>query len=188
VHGVHADAEGAQLDRRRLRHAADRELGAGVRGEGRHAGQSLDRRAVDDRALTVRLHRGGDGPHAEEGAAQVDVEQEVEVLQRHRVDLAEPEHARVVDQHVHGGTEVLLGLRDQPVPGGRVADVVLHERRDVAELVGQRRPGVDGHVGEHHPCALADERARDGRALALGAAGDDGVLVLESRHGSSPRG
>ena len=60
--------------------------------------------------------------------------------------------------------------------------------RRVPELLGQGGAGVVGHVGDDQPGALTDERARDGGALALGAAGDDGVLVLETGHALSLEG
>jgi len=50
------------------------------------------------------------------------------------------------------------------------------------QLLGQCLAAVIGHIGDDDAGAFAYECARDGRALALGAAGDDGALVRETRH------
>jgi len=73
------------------------------------SGEALHRGAVDDRALTALLHARCDGLHAEEAAAHVDLDEQVEVVERHCVDLAEAEDAGVVDEDVDGSAEELSG-------------------------------------------------------------------------------
>src|SRR6478735_3823467 len=95
----------------------------------------------------------------------------------------EAQDAGVVDQHVDR-PEALVGLLDQRLPGGLVADVVTAEVRRVgvlrAELGSECLAGLLGDVGDDDLGALLDERPGDGLALSLCGAGDDGALACES--------
>ena len=103
------------------------------------------------------LHVAGGPLRAEQHAEHVDVHDPVEVAQ---VVVQEAGHragdAGVVRHDVQAA-EVLDGEVDQRLHLVGVGDVGLLERGDVAELAGERLPGVDVDVGDDDPRALLDE-------------------------------
>ena len=143
----------------------------------------VDRRDVDDRAaVALRAHLRGGGLDAEERAADVDVEDALELRRRHVLEQEVREDAGVVDEHVEPA-ERSTAVVDEPV------DVVSRPRcRPAAETTDRPSRGealargfepVRAPVGEHDGGARLGEPARAREAEALRRAGDERDLAAQ---------
>ena len=149
---VGADALAAQFARPRLDHADDAELGRRVIGLAEVAVDADDRRCVEDAARILREHDVDDGLGAVVDALQVDVDDAVELVLAHLLELRVLDDAGVVDQRV-----------DAPPLGHHALD----HRRD-AFLVGDVDDEADGLAA-----ALDDEIDRRLHRGLVDVAGDD---------------
>ena len=146
--GVHPDPVRPELERHRLRQAPDRVLRGAVVGEARPARvDGVDRGDVDDRAaVALRPHLRSRRPDAEERAADVDVEDALELLRGDILEQEVREDAGVVHEHVEPA-EAVDGRVDEPLDVGRRRDVALCRHHRVTRL------------GEA-PCAASRRSAR----------------------------
>ena len=118
-------------------------------------------------------------------AAQVDIDHQVELLQRHFLQARILGDAGVVDQHVDA-PELFLGTAHH-----RIDLVALRHVHDVADCQRAKRPAladclVNGglpNVADDDDGAFAGELEGGGQADALRGAGDEADLVRESWHG-----
>ena len=120
-----------------------------------------------------------------EAGAQVDVDHRVELLERHLLQPRVAGDAGVVDQHVDAA-ELRLDGGDHRVDRLAVGDVDREARRLRARLAALRDRGVHRlglHVADDDDGAFAGELECCCQADALGSAGDDRDLVLESHGG-----
>jgi hypothetical protein len=144
---------------------------------------------VEDDAGALRHHGVGHRLRAVEDAAQVDVDDGVELLQRHLLQPCVLRDAGVVDQHVDAAATGFLHGRHHGVDRVALRHVHTMPEGTRAQCAALRDGGLDGvaaHVAHVNDSALACELQGGGQADALGGAGDEGDLVLES-HGFSCR-
>lgn len=161
-------------------------LGRGVRADQRHTGQAGVRGRVDDRPAARGLDLGRDGAYPEEGAGHVDPHHLLELGQRGVDQLVEAQDARVVDEpvdlpegvlgHGDGGGPVLLAPDVQPdEPGDTLPELL-------TQLLGQRLPLLDQHIGDDDPCALGREEPRLLLALPARRPGDQDDPPVQLAH------
>src|SRR6266567_5820766 len=182
VHRVDPDAEPAEFLRRRVGHAADRELVRRVGRAAGRAGQSLDRGDVHDRPAAGRLHRLDHGLHAQPAADRVDVKYPAELGQRHLADRAERQHPGIVDADVEPA-EGLDGQADRGGPVLLAGHIVVYVPAGAgAELAGDGLPPLVEHFAEDDLRALGGEVPHVRLAHAPGAARDQRDLAVESAH------
>ena len=166
----------------------NRPLGRAVGGEPRDAGETEDRRDVDDRA--ARAHRAHDVLGAEEDAIDVDRHALAPALERHLRQRLDDADAGIVHQHVEAAEAVDDG-RDRGLPIGFLGDVEGDEHRLRAALrqLGRERLAsrrVD--IGQRDRRAFRRERAGAGLADALRGTGDERDAALQSScHPMLPR-
>ena len=107
------------------------------------------------------------------------------LLERGLLDLVEAQDAGVVDQTVELAE---LGLGE--VRGGGPLRLVGHvqpdEARRVPDLLGDLRPEVLQHVGDHHVRALGREQPRLLGSLTARGAGDQHHAPVQLAHRPSP--
>jgi hypothetical protein len=195
---VHAHALGPELARPGLGEADDAELRGRIVRLPEVAVDADDAAGVEDHARALRDQGIDHGLGTMEDPAQVDVDDGVELLQRHLLQPRVLGDAGVVDEHVDTA-ELGLHRGDHGVDLGAVGDVDDEAQRPHAHGVAGGNRGVDAlapHVAGDDDRALARELQRRGQADALGGTGDDADLVLQSHgvvaveasgEGSSPR-
>ena len=155
---------GPFLECERFRQAENTCLGSGVRkGAGLRQGR-LDGSHVDNRSAAAFAHAWKHGARTQPHRAQVDGEERLPVVHRHRNRIEGSVHAGVVDEHIHRAE---LGL-DR---GERLLDLI--GRADIAPLHDGRAGRVlRVEVEGSDACPSLAERA-DGRgADTAGAARD----------------
>ncbi len=139
---------------------------------------------VEDHAATLGHHGVGHGLCAVEDAAQVHVDHLVELLQRHFLQARVLGDAGVVDQHVDAA-ELVFDLADHGVDHGALGHVHHIAHRLGAQGLALFDGFVDAgllDVADDDGGAFFCELEGGGQAYALGGAGDEADLVLESWH------
>jgi hypothetical protein len=104
-----SDALRAQFAAPGLGEADDAELAGGIVGLAEVAVDADHAAGVEDHARALRQHRRQHGLRAMEHAAQVDVDDRVELRQRHLLQPCVLGDAGVVDQHVDAAETLLHG-------------------------------------------------------------------------------
>jgi len=182
--GVDAYAFRAQLTAPGFGEAYDAELAGGVVGLAEVAVDTDDGAGVEDDAAALGHHGVGDGLRAVEDAAQVHVYDFVELLERHFLQARILGDAGVVDEDVDAA-ELVFDLADHGIDHGALGHV--HHITD--GLGAQGLALFDGFI-DAGLLDVANDNGRaffckfegGGQAYALGGAGNEADLVLESWH------
>ena len=165
--GIDPDTERPLLECERDRQSEYARLCGGI-GKCPGLGQGrLDGSHVDDRSASALPHARKDGARTQPHRAQVDGEERIPVVRRHRNRVEAGVHAGVVDEHVDR-TELCLdsGERLRDVSGR--ADIAPREERAAGRAA--RTLGVEVERGDTR--ARLTERSDGRRADAAGAPGD----------------
>ena len=173
---VDGDVVVAELARQRPREADDRRLRGDIVEEVRDAARHGHRRRVDDPPVPGLPHERHHGPRREPGAAHVDGEcviplVDLDLVERLLVDLREV--ARIVDEHVDAA-ERSHGLLRHGLGRSLVGDVDMDgEGRTVRPLDLADHVRAVADVGHDDPVALARQAERVGAPEPARSAGDD---------------
>ncbi len=168
---VDADAEGAELDRQRLREPDHTPFRRRIRRAQREAEAARRRRQVGDARIAARLEQRDRALRAQELPGQVDGERALPVGERDVLARGgRTGDARVVDERIEAA-EARRHVVEQPAYRGRVGDVA-HGLREpcVGRRDGAQRSAVD--IADEDLRALAGERTRGGEPDARRPGGD----------------
>ena len=183
THRVRAYAFAAELARPRLHHADHAELARGVIRLAEVSVETDDRRRVQNDARLLREHRVHDRLRAVVHAFQIDLDDAVELVLGHVLQLRVHDDARVVDEAIDTSP-----FRERHVDhllerlACRARRRRNRTRRRASPCTCGRVSSIDSgrQIADDHFRAFAGELDRGRLADAAARAGDDRHLVLES--------
>ena len=183
-HGIHANTLRAELATPGFGETDDAKLAGGIVGLAKVAIDADHRTGIENHAVALRHHGVSDGLGAMKHAAQIHVDDPVELRQRHLLQPGVLRNAGVVDQYVDAA-KPRLDVADHRIDHGALGHV-----HDVTNgLRAQRCALPDRVINRGLPDVADDDDGAFlckfegcGQADALGRAGDEADLVVESLH------